>query len=215
MAWTLCHEIAFYLVFSVLILNVRAGLTAFALFVLSLVFYDLPALNPTPLSTYTSIYNLHFLFGMGAYWLYRNRGSGLLAGSGLPELALGILFVAVALMMPIPVVTSRLIVALAFALLLAGLTKLEAASYLHVPLWLAFLGDASYTIYLTHVHAQTSLMKALHGTGLDAALDPSSIFLMTLIVGTALSCLLYVAVEKPMLAALRRKDRPIIGVQPT
>jgi peptidoglycan/LPS O-acetylase OafA/YrhL len=216
-AWTLCHEVAFYVLFSILIFNLRAGLVAFGLFVLSsLVFYHLPPWEgPTPFSTYTSVYNLYFVFGMGACWLYRHRSSRPLTASGFAELTLGISLVAITFILTIPFVTSRLIAAVGFALILAGLTKLEASSYLRVPLWLAFLGDASYTIYLTHEHAQTSLLKALHRTGLDAAVSPSSVFLIAFLGGTALCCLAYVAVEKPLLALLHSKEQPIIGVRPT
>jgi peptidoglycan/LPS O-acetylase OafA/YrhL len=78
-AWTLFHELAFYIVFSILIFNQRTGVAALLLFgAVSIFLYHFPAPDEkTPFSVYTSAYNLYFLFGMGAYWLYQRGGRGI------------------------------------------------------------------------------------------------------------------------------------------
>lgn len=77
-AWTLFHELAFYAVFSILIFNKRSGVIALLLFVLiSVATFHFPAEHSrNPLSVYTSAYNIHFVIGMGAFWLFQRRGSG-------------------------------------------------------------------------------------------------------------------------------------------
>ena len=97
-------------------------------------------------NVYTAGYNLFFLFGMGAFWLYR-RG-----GRGFYEFAAGVVVtIAAAVTLDLPYKLSYLSLVLGFALLVAGATKMELAGYIKVPDFLNFIGNASYTIYLTHM----------------------------------------------------------------
>src|SRR5438067_4939375 len=78
-AWTLFHELAFYAVFSILILNRALGMAALAAFVAAgLAFHPGPhEIARTATNVYASGYNLYFVFGMLAFLLYRTRGRGL------------------------------------------------------------------------------------------------------------------------------------------
>jgi peptidoglycan/LPS O-acetylase OafA/YrhL len=68
-AWTLVHEVAFYLVFAALIMWGRTGKVVFALWMLACLLLrpDLDYNNMMPWSTYFSLLNLNFLIGMAAY----------------------------------------------------------------------------------------------------------------------------------------------------
>ena len=52
-----------------------------------------------------------------------------------------------------------------FALLVAATTKMELAGYIKVPNFLNFIGNASYTIYLTHISIQGLLLKVAMASG--------------------------------------------------
>lgn len=202
-AWTLFQEVAFYAVFSILILKRSLGLLALAVFVgASVAFHPSPGdFARTALNVYTSGYNLYFVFGMIAFLLYR-RG-----GNGLAE-TLGGLILAVATVAATPwrQELSPLTLAAGLAFMLAGLAKLEQADLLSVPGWLAFVGNASYSIYLTHINVEGLLLKIAAKLGLDALLGPGVRYILLLLATVALGCLAYVLVERPLLAWLARRQ---------
>jgi peptidoglycan/LPS O-acetylase OafA/YrhL len=204
MAWTLFHELSFYLVFSILILSRRAGLLAFAVFILPAIwFYQYPVDGfRTPFNTYTAAYNLFFLFGMGAYWLYRRRGHGFI------ELMFGLLCSAVAILTsPLPHELSRLFLVFGFAFVLAGATKLELSGYIRVPYFIAIVGDASYTIYLTHVNLEGALLKIGQRIHLQSVIGSRPFFFLVFIGTALLGCAAYLAIERPLLKILRRRNQ--------
>lgn len=199
-AWTLFHELAFYAAFSVLIISRRAGVLALALFMgLALAFFHFPGeTGRNAFTTYTAAYNLYFVFGMGAYGLYR-RG-----GSGGPELLIGLVLAGWALFgMPGQFQAASMLLAFGLALLLAGAVKLESSGWLPIPAVLAFMGDASYSIYLTHVSLEGAWLKAAMKWHWHEHLGPEATFVVVLAGTVALGCLAYVMVEKPLLQALR------------
>jgi len=202
-AWTLFHELAFYAVFSILILNYRAGLAAFGVFMfVSVFFYHYPpATARTPFNVYTAAYNLYFVFGMGAFWLYR-RG-----GHGVAELILGIFLSTAALVtMPLPHDLSPLLTVFGFALVLAGATKLELSGHSYIPSFLGVIGDASYTIYLVHVSFEGVLLKIAMKAHLHQIIGAGATYIAVLTGTIALGCLAYFAIERPLLKTLRRTN---------
>lgn len=202
-AWTLFHEMAFYAVFSILILNRTLGMLAMFTFVaVSVVFHPGPGdVARTALNVYTSGYNLYFVLGMIACLLYR-KGSG----KGLVE-TLGGLSLAVAAVATSPwrQELSPLTLAVGLAFMLAGLAKLERAGLLAVPRWLAFVGNASYSIYLIHINVEGLLLKVAGKLHLDELLGPELRYVVLLALTVGAGCLAYVLVERPLLGWLARR----------
>jgi exopolysaccharide production protein ExoZ len=201
-AWTLFHELAFYTLFGVLILSVRAGIALFALWgIACILFFHQPGdAGVGPASVYTAASNLYFLFGMGAYWVYR-RG-----GSGLAEVLGGVALLAAAFIaLPVHYAIARLVLVLGFALLLAGVTKLELSGRLAFPRWAIYVGDASYSLYLLHESLAGLLLKVLMKTHVADALGRGLTYLVVLGLTVPLGCLAYATIEKPLLHALRRR----------
>jgi exopolysaccharide production protein ExoZ len=129
-AWTLQHEILFYVVF---------GLFCFAdLLPLGLAIWGIAIIVGVPHLAFEPI-NLEFLFGIVACLLYRSgRAYSVLI---LPGIALGSLFA---------IYPDRLLVGAMFALLIAPIAQLEAQERIRVPRFLIILGAASYSLYLVH-----------------------------------------------------------------
>jgi exopolysaccharide production protein ExoZ len=201
-AWTLFHEVAFYALFSLLILDKRLGIVALAIWgLLCIALYDYPLeAERTPWNVYTAAYNLFFLLGMGACWLYR-RG-----GKGFAEFGAGLCIAIFAgITLGLPNNLSPLILAIGFALLVAGATKMELGGYLKVPGFLNFIGNASYTIYLAHIPILGLLMKIAMASGLYAAAGARVTYVVVLAATIATGCLAYVLVERPLLALLRKR----------
>ncbi len=206
-AWTLFHEVAFYAAFSLLIVNKRLGLVTFLLIsAISILLYHFPSEGErTPFNVYTSAYNLYFLLGMGAYLLYR-RG-----GSGVVEFILGfVIFVVTIAEILIPYQMLPLTFALAMALLLAGATKFEAAGKIDVPKFITLVGDASFTIYLTHVNFQGTLLKIMSASGLQNSVGNELTYVIVLVGTIVLGCVAYLFIEKPILGIFGkyRKSMP-------
>lgn len=201
-AWSLFHEVAFYAVFSLLILNKRLGMAAFlAVAVFSALFYNYPAESErTAWHVYTAAYNFYFLLGMGAYGLYR-RG-----GNGLAELGVGLAVWAGAMLMPpLPRQLSYLVLVTGFALLLAGVAKLEAARHFTVPRLLVLIGNASYTLYLVHEQLQGLLLKLALKSHVYQWAGARATYAAVLAATIGLAYLVYVLVERPLSTALRRR----------
>jgi exopolysaccharide production protein ExoZ len=203
-AWTLFHEVAFYAMFSLLILNVRIGVIVLAIWAcVCAFFWQFPmADNRTPFNVYTAGYNLFFLFGMGAFWLYR-RG-----GRGLYEFAAGVVItVAAAITLDLPYKLSYLFLVLGFALLVAGATKMELAGYIKVPNFLNYIGNASYSIYLTHLAVQGLLLKIAMATGLYRAVGAHATYILVLTGTIIAGCLAYALIERPVISGLQKRHK--------
>jgi exopolysaccharide production protein ExoZ len=200
-AWTLFHEIFFYLVFATLIINLRMGLIVFAVVsVISIVLFQFPPEHErTPFYVYTSAYNLYFVIGMGAFWLYKKGGFGLM------ELFVGaMLWWAAEDLSLLPQKILPLIRALAMAFMLVAATKLEASGKLVIPSILTLVGDASYTIYLTHLNLEGVILKAINIPRAQSFLGAELSFLLVMCVTVAAGCVGYIFVEKPLIDAFRR-----------
>jgi peptidoglycan/LPS O-acetylase OafA/YrhL len=200
-AWTLFHELAFYCIFALLIFNRRIGMVAFGLAGgVAILLYHFPAPDArTAFNVYTSAYNLYFLLGIGAFLLYQAGGKGHI------EIACGLLvFVAAIASMPLPNQLSQLVMMTSLALLLAGLAKLEASGKLPVPSFLILIGDASYSIYLTHENFLGTLLKLVRKIRLYELIGAQASYLLVLVGAVALGQVAYLIIEKPLINFLRR-----------
>jgi peptidoglycan/LPS O-acetylase OafA/YrhL len=210
-AWTLFHEVAFYAVASILILNRMLGVLALGVFLaVAVAFHQYPPdLVRTAANVYTSDYNFYFVFGMGAYFLYTKGGKGRLAALG------GLLLTVAAVAFPdLPHGLSRLVLAAGLASLLAGLAMLEKSGSLRIPRWLAFIGDASYSIYLTHINVEGLLMKIALKLHVNQLLGPQMTFAVLLAATAGAGCLAYVLVERPLLRLLQKRGGSAHARQP-
>lgn len=216
-AWSLIHELAFYTLFGLLILNLRAGLAAVALMAMTCIAlfqYPSEGAELTAWQTYTAAYNLYFVFGMGAFLLYR-RG-----GPGFVETAAGLcICVAAVVVMWQEVQYFQMLMAIGFALTLAGITKLEQTGRLRAPRWLIYIGDASYSLYLMHLGLSSVLLRFAMKLQIYPMLGPELTYLLVLAVTVALACIAYAVIERPLLGLLRHVRVPLAarkaGPRPT
>jgi peptidoglycan/LPS O-acetylase OafA/YrhL len=198
--------VAFYAMFSLLIFNIRVGLIALGIWACVCAwFWQFPgAPDRTPFNVYTAGYNLFFLFGMGAFWLYR-RG-----GRGFVEFAAGVVVtVAAAITLDLPYKLSYLALVLGFALLVAGATKMELGGYIKVPNFLNFIGNASYTIYLTHLSIQGLMLKIAMASGLYRAVGAHATYLLVLTGTIVAGCVVYALVERPLISWLQKRHKKL------
>jgi exopolysaccharide production protein ExoZ len=218
-AWTLTYEIFFYAIFSLLILckpQIYLPLVTVWIFgtILNLV-NVLPLGGSMLLEFIFNTHNLEFVFGcLAAYivsthryeykkiWIY--LALAMLAGSimntGYHQFDIAGLSPVIAYGIP-------------FTLLIVGSVQVENKIVLKIPSWLIYLGNASYSIYLTHGLFMNTIAKIYLKTIEKVAptlLNPSSIInpiVAVAIVGIsiALGCLIHDRVERPLLKILNNK----------
>jgi exopolysaccharide production protein ExoZ len=204
-AWTLVHEIGFYAIFSLLILSRRLGATV-ALFwvVMCVVFFQYPSVNErTAFNTYFAAYNLDFLFGVCVYLIWKKAPN---INWIIPAI-LGVAVVgstmAAELRRPDQNVYS-LLYGIGFGLILLAAVYWESSGRQISSKLLALLGDASYSIYLTHEPLQGIFMKIMLKTKIHMYAGETSAYFFVLVFSTLFGCLAYLWVERPLLNAIRR-----------
>ena len=212
-AWTLRHELLFYLLFASLILNRRLGriaLTIWAGFLIWQIGVFTFTLRPwfTGMAGYLPfrVFNFEFFFGMGVAVLmgrgaarapgwFLGLGAGLFLGNGLMES-----FGSVG---PVEWPPHQLLYGAASAMALYGAVGLERAGRLRVPNWLFAIGSASYSIYLTHMILLMTFqhfLPRLHGY-IPLPRDP--VFLLAVVICVIAGIVFSRLVEQPLLRALR------------
>lgn len=205
-AWTLFHEVMFYAMFAVAILNKRLGAVLFAIWsttsLLNFRWNVLPENLCSP---------LHLLFGMGmvsAWFLLRGKipRPGMLLALGGLIFAGSVIYAGWKGQVNL---LSFLTSGLGTALALPAAAEMERLQRLSVPRWASFLGEASYSIYLIHLPLIRAFGRLCYR--LDSHLHWPVPFWMLLLlaVGTGAGCLLHVWIERPLLSRLGGLYRPV------
>ena len=217
-AWTLMHEMLFYLLFLLAILYgsrfaaVMAVAWAMATVALQLGWGG--RLGGMPGFVFSS-YNLQFLLGCAVVLVLRRDWIS-------PRLALVLIATAAAMLVTATVALEnvlawsqlgqRLFWGLAFALLVAGSVAWENRRRTPVPRSLCLLGDASYSIYLVHSQVQMAGVVVAERLGWIA---PGQGLPMLLLIGAASllgGVVFWAVVERPILKHSRRwLDRMLPG----
>lgn len=201
-AWTLQHEMLFYLVFALLIVKLRFGLVVFGAWMLACV-VALPMGEDMayPLNFLFKPHNLLFLFGIIAALVYQRTtrsvarmsfflGTGLFLAIGLAETVGGL---------EPPRSLLPLGYGLGATLAVIGL----AQGNLPAPRWLTFLGDASYAIYLVHLPVMNIAAVGLRAAKLHEVLPPLAMLALITVIVTIVGALVHVFLEKPLMQALQ------------
>ncbi|MGL4542478.1 MAG: acyltransferase family protein, partial [Polymorphobacter sp.] len=210
-AWTLYHEVSFYLVFGLWIIDRRLG-AAVSLAWLALVLANfagmaLPAALPAYLA---SPINLLFAFGAGTWWL-SNRALPRIDVTrwAVPTaVAAAATFVAVGMD---AVFTQQLSWALrqlaygaAAATGLAAVVALERSRPVAVPRLMLRLGAASYAIFLTNFTLLSMLAKIAVHAGIRDSWPPELAFILLVGSAVALGLVFHTLIEVPLLRLAAR-----------
>jgi exopolysaccharide production protein ExoZ len=204
-AWTLFHEVAFYALFSLLILNRWAGIVSLAAWAITCtaLYHYTGESGYSAWQVYTSAYNLEFFCGMAAYALYRRaRNPWVLLGAGVVVLA-----VACVLAEGFGRVEHGLF-GVGFGLGIAGATIAETRGQFPNSAPLVALGGASYSLYLIHVPIVGALLKLASFARLTTTLPAAVVWWMVYIATVAVAYLAWILLEEPLQLKLRFGPRP-------
>lgn len=202
-AWTLIHEMLFYSVFAIAILNLRAGLVV-ALVVLGFVAMGAGHFQDPVFKLLAAFRNLQFLFGIAAAYAVLNFMISrplILFGAG------AILFFAVGLAENAGAVewdgtVGSLLFAAASGLVITGLAAAERDGAFHMGKVAELFGGSSYLLYLVHTIVVGLVFRALAHMGFFAAGIPDwAPILLAALASVGVAAFLY-RFEKPALSFL-------------
>jgi exopolysaccharide production protein ExoZ len=210
--WTLVHEVFFYLAFASLLVNRWLGtllLSAWGGLIMGTLM--LREEVPFPWSFYLSPNNLLFLAGVLAAVLVR-RWEMLRGETGFRLFALGnALFLLAASQEHRYLHHEHWLPVLSYGtaafLIVVGANSERCQRWFRPQVLLLFLGDASYSIYLTHFPVLTLSGKLLKRSGWVATIPAELLFLAISLAGVIAGCCFYLCVERPLLRLLARQRK--------
>jgi exopolysaccharide production protein ExoZ len=201
--WTLTYEFLFYLLFAAA-LAIRVDVLRVVIPGLGLIAAAALARTET-WPAWTILFDtivVEFVFGVAlAKWTLR--------GFRLPPALAGILVLAgFGLILTLPMVSENTRVLTwgipAFAMV-AGAVSLEPLVAAALPRWLLILGDASYSIYLSHGFVLPVLGLAFSGIVSPGPWTEGLTVILCLVLSALVGWGVFVLIESPMLRALRRR----------
>jgi exopolysaccharide production protein ExoZ len=207
-AWTLKHELYFYLLFGLTFLLIRNRYISYSIIglwvTLTLFFTVNPQESWNILVFLFNSHNLEFFSGVVIAYLTitkkTNQGVGnIFSFLGIVSMILvwvieyfGLLGINRVFSWGIP-----------SAILIYGLVNLDLSQKVKNNKVLLFLGDASYSIYLTHTLAIYFCILILNEFRLFEVFGPQITVTLCIIFTVVSTCLFYIFVEKPVLGFLR------------
>ncbi|MCC6917676.1 MAG: acyltransferase [Alphaproteobacteria bacterium] len=202
--WTLNYEMFFYLIFGACLilpasLRMMSTVGILTSLVLAGLFVDHGA---TVIGFYTSSILAEFAIGMALGWAFENRrllkARLALAAGSLGFLALPVLHAAM------PDAPRLLTFGLPATLIVAGGLSLDQAR--RVAQWRLphLLGDASYSIYLTHSMTLSAFGQVWRKLGLVEIAGPAAFVAAAFVAAAVIGVACYATVEAPMFRASRR-----------
>lgn len=197
-AWTLFHEILFYIIFGLTIFRRQIGILALTIWLLTCIFWfnDIP-----PHYAFSSI-NLLFGFGAAAALFYRH--------TPVPRLTLVGGIVAFLLMgfetVFLGILTEderEIAFGIAATLIIAGAVRAEELGLFKSFRWLSELGDSSYSLYLIHYPLLSIFAKIWFSSPLRQT-PPLPVFFFAILVCVFAGVMFHRAIELPLLRLTRQ-----------
>jgi exopolysaccharide production protein ExoZ len=207
-AWTLYHEVMFYLVFSLLLWRRTFGAVTMWLWM----FASVCSLVVTPANPVVAAYlsPLHLLFGVGMVIAILVRHTSF---PGLPLAVIGACGFAILSYADDAIRSNVSFLPLAFGLcagmVASGLMLYEKQRDIRTPAFLSLLGDASYSIYLIHYAALSLTAKVVFRLWRVHSVPVWVGAGILLIIAVTSGVALHILVEKPLLRWLPRAIKTI------
>lgn len=203
--WTLNYEMFFYLLFGLALLLPRArrlGALTIAFGVLAAGYFFIPR-GATAAAFYTDPIILEFLLGIVL---------GALCGKGakLPGWAAALLIAAGTALILCRFDAHRFVRdGIGAAMIVYGAVLFEMGRAVRRRPALMLLGDASYSLYLSHALILSGLFQVMNRVVPVGTIAGAIVYLLVAVTGSiAIAVLLYRFVEKPALVYLRRRGPP-------
>jgi len=218
-AWTLQHEVIFYLVFGLVLYNIKVGFAALGLWqgacFITLIFGLTPQDYMLPINKFFGFYNFGFIFGIAVAMLSQSRYFGkmrpVLLGLSVPALlALITLFIGEARGGSSVLGSSARLTLSYFTIYSSIMLALLIIPNKPRPLLdstLGVLGGASYVLYLIHEPMTSVVTKILLAPALKPFARPEIAYSIMIIISIVSALFLHHYVERPILGFLNQRLR--------
>ncbi len=214
-AWTLIHEMVFYLIFLTYFISRRffiAVIGAWVVVIAANAVFSPGLTGNLIFYRFLATINLEFAFGLICACVWRRLNVG-------PAVAASLLLggvISLAMILSYDVGKHRWLFAIPFSLILLGGCYLEKTGALNVPRLLLLLGDASYAIYLIHLPLISVMFRAVPAINRHTAgFNPTTEWAMTasavIITGILASVMYHKLYERPIIHFLHRKTSSFSG----
>lgn len=204
-AWTLEHELLFYVLFGAAILNRKLGLAAFGVWACLIAYSAAVGSQNVPLDFVGRDFNILFFFGMAAAMIVRIRrvpwprtivvvgaviflGGGILENGGLN----------------LKEMLGRMVYGSGATCIVLGLAEAERSAGWRAPPLLILLGAASYSIYLVHLNVLIVVMKSAGAMNFGVMLPGPVLYTGVVVAAVAAGIVCHLALERPLLTVLRQ-----------
>jgi exopolysaccharide production protein ExoZ len=220
-SWTLTYEIFFYWIFSLsIIIRPKIYWPIFTIWLIGILLNlvgVLPVAGSLVLDFVFNARNLEFIFGcLAAYWIsnHQIKYPKPLIYSALAMIIISILNTKYR-EFDVTGISPVIAYGIPFMLLIIGSVQIEKARVWQVPAFLIFLGNASYSIYLTHGFFIDKLTKVYidiskefsHNLLLSPVDHSHFIFtLLIILVSILMGGVIYFYIEKPLLKIFKSKQ---------
>ena len=208
-AWTMRFEILFYVLFALAIASKRIGLTVLGVWLLCIVGRAvgwIPMLSPPWLDGVIAVWNFEFLFGIGAaYCVSRYRVAYpwlLLLLATVAFLLFGVFDNQGGLMEVADI--AKLPYGVFSMLIILALVELERSGRFTPPAMLVAIGEASYSIYLSHLLLISLVFNALYARG-SIYYYPRATFVLMLMAALLGGVFLSLSLEMPIIRWVRQR----------
>lgn len=206
-AWTLKHEILFYILFCTLIFKRNLGIiilaTWFSFTIIQYFIYPIGFEMPT----ISSSFNLQFLMGMMTAYILLTKKLKYSKAVFTTGVILLLTFICLELQHLLDGYASEARVAygISFCLLIIGLVMIETRRTLEFPKLALVFGSASYSIYLSHFFFSGVIYKILEISGIMSLASPAIMTLIVIAISIFLGVQLSIHIEIPIIKYLRKK----------
>ena len=223
-SWTLTYEVFFYFIFGLLILLkpkiCRPIIITWIVGIILNLFNLLPVQGFLLLEFIFNPRNLEFIFGCLAAYIgskYQHKYGVISIYTALGLLVLSILNTKYH-EFDVSGISPVIAYGIPFALLIIGSVQVEKNTSLKVPPILVYLGNASYSIYLTHgffinniTRIYIKIAEKFNNSLLSLPPNSISYILVTGIIvslSMAIGCIIHSWVEQPLMSMFRKKQLP-------
>ncbi|WP_421792456.1 acyltransferase family protein [Hyphobacterium sp.] len=214
-AWTLTHELYFYLVFcALLVLKERwlpIGLTVWGSLIAIGLASGISRESGPWLVVAFHPHTYEFIFGAFAGLAYHRgwiRIPALILAAGIAALMAGALWIGLRTPENYPLFWGRVLAfGPASVLIVAGIAGLEQRGQLRFPDWSQRIGDWSYSLYLSHVLVIVTLTHLWLPRAMPGPIDNLALIFAMLAGSLIVSALAYYVYERPALALGKRLRR--------
>jgi exopolysaccharide production protein ExoZ len=211
-AWTLQHEVLFYVLFGVLLILLYSKnktlakilIISWAILCFTSLFISFETMHPFYKLIFNPI-NLEFLMGCTIAWILNKKETKLKTAYFI--FAFGITLLLISWFSTFLGITdfNRIFTwGIPSTILIMSLILIERKSNSKKNRLFILLGDASYSIYLTHYPAMSVINKTLLALNVPNYIGNFVTFLLTVIISVIIGCVFYLLIEKNIVRLYRK-----------